>query len=55
MKKEKLRLGKFKKKRKKREKKREKNDGLNPQWGWGFRSESTFHIFVLTFNVKKYV
>ena len=28
-------------------------DGLSPQWGEGFWTESTFHIFVLfTFNVK---
>ena len=27
-------------------------DGFNPQWGGGFQSESTFHVFFLLFNVK---
>ena len=36
-------------------KKKKKNDGLNPQWGGGFWSKSTFHVFFFTFNVKKYV
>ena len=36
-----------------RGKKQKHFDGFNPQWGGGFRSESTFHIFFFTFNVKK--
>ena len=27
-------------------------DGLSPQWGGGFRAESTFACFFFTFNVK---
>ena len=39
-----------------REVKKTHFDGFNPQWGGGgFWSESTFHIFFFTFNVKKYV
>ena len=30
-----------------REVKKKHLDGFNPQWGGGFRAESTFHIFFL--------
>ena len=46
-----LRLGyphaKFLNKGSKTKQKKTHFDGFNPQWGGGFRSESTFHVFFL--------